>query len=33
VRAVALRESRAVIDRLEPADSGKLFNFEGTNPG
>jgi hypothetical protein len=23
---------RKVIDKLKPADSGKLFNFDGTNP-
>ncbi len=23
---------RKVIDQLKPADSGKLFNFDGTNP-
>jgi hypothetical protein len=23
---------RRVIDKLKPADNGKLFNFDGTNP-
>jgi len=32
VRAVVLCECKAVINKVEPVDNGKLFNFGGTNP-